>query len=69
MIRYPNGKYFIDRDGDGHWFLIPADKRWKRNQFLNLDPQDEAAWEVPEWAKYLNSGPASIIFENPIKIH
>lgn len=41
----------MDQDNDCHWYIIEADKRQEWDAWLNLDPDDEASWNVPEFAQ------------------
>jgi hypothetical protein len=59
-----NTRYFLDRDNDGHWYLVPADKRDEWDAWTDLDPDDEASWDVPEWAMSLGYAPSLVTFEN-----
>lgn len=57
-------RYFLDADQCGHWFIIPAEKRDEWNEFINVDEDDPAGWEMPEWVIYLNGSPTRVTFEN-----
>jgi len=57
-------RYFFDRDQSGHWYQVQADKRSEWNAWCDLDEDDEAAWDEPEYAERLEMHPASYTFEN-----
>ena len=44
-------RYFLDRDGDGHWYLVQAKFRAEWHTWEELDPEDEASWEPPWFAQ------------------
>lgn len=41
---------YLDRDNEGHWYVIPRDMETEWQDFLELDPDDEDSWEAPDWA-------------------
>lgn len=49
------------QDNDCHWYIIPEDKLEAWNEFCNLDPDDEASWNVPDFAKS-EDGPSAVPF-------
>ena len=55
-------KFFLDTDGDGHWYLIEADHRKEWEEWHNLSPDDETSWEAPYFAKPINGCPTQIEF-------
>jgi hypothetical protein len=46
-----NKRFFMDQDNDCHWYIIEADKRKEWDAWLNLDSDDEASWNVPDFAQ------------------
>jgi hypothetical protein len=58
-------RYFLDRDSDGHWYLVPADKRKEWNNWMNIPEDDEASWDVPLFATVLGHHPALLTFTDP----
>lgn len=58
-----SSRYYLDRDGDSHWYIIPAEKRQEWEAFCNLDPDSEASWDTPKWAQALGGSPNNIEFE------
>jgi len=57
-------KYFLDQDHSCHWYVIDADCRHDWNEWLDLDEDDERAWQAPNFAKELGTGPSLIEFSN-----
>ena len=47
-------KYFFDQDNDCHWYKVELDHKDDWLKWLNLDEDDEASWNVPEYAKIIN---------------
>jgi len=53
--------YNLVRDNDCHWYLIPADKKQEWNDWCDLDSDDEASWNTPDFAVAIDS-PSEIPF-------
>ena len=56
-------RFFLDSDNDGHWYVIPAEKRSEWEVWSNLDGEDERAWDTPEWAVPINGAQSRVTFE------
>jgi hypothetical protein len=54
-------KYFLVQDNSCHWYVIPEDKKDEWDTFCDLPEDDEASWEVPEFARDVD-GPHSVAF-------
>lgn len=54
-------RYRLVRDGDCHWYVIPADKMEEWDAWC----YDENSWDPPEWADALGGSPSMLTFENP----
>lgn len=61
-------RFFFDRDQDSRWFLIPEAKRAEWVEWCTLPSDDERAWNDPDWAQPLNSGPQYFSFTDPQEI-
>jgi hypothetical protein len=59
-----NKKYFIDQDNSGHNYVIAASNRKEWEAWLGLDENDEASWNVPDFAEAID-GISEVEFENP----
>ena len=59
-------RYFLDSDDDGHWYLVPCDRRAEWFEWHEIPSDDEPSWDVPEFAYRLNGSPNEVAFENPI---
>jgi len=59
-------RYYLTQDNDSHWYVVPVTKRDEWNAWLELDEDDEAAWEAPEWALRTYGSPGVVEFENPL---
>lgn len=57
-------RYYLDSDGDGHWFVIPVSKRKEWAKWCELDSEDEAAWTPPEFAKKVGGSYTLVTFES-----
>jgi len=58
-------KYFLDQDNSGHWYLVPVEHKEAWKIWSDLDEDDEASWEAPEYAQQLGTRPSCVQFENP----
>jgi hypothetical protein len=59
-----NKKYFMDCDNSGHNYIVEASRRDEWEAWLGLDEDDEASWNVPDFARSID-GIYEIEFENP----
>lgn len=59
-------RFFLDKDDDGHDYLIPEKHRQEWEAWCELDSDDEAAWDVPKWAIELGMSPNCLTFESPM---
>ena len=61
-------KNILVQDNNSHWYVIPKDKEPKWNQWCNLDSDDEASWEAPDFAEEVWDYPTLVEFTNYIII-
>lgn len=54
--------FSLHQDNDSHWYIIPTDKLSEWEEFIELDPDDEEAWDVPEWAEAVGGSPSLVTF-------
>lgn len=47
-------RFMFVSDQDGHEFIIPADKKAEWEEWADLDPDDELAWEPPVFAQSID---------------
>ena len=59
-------KNILVQDNNSHWYVIPKDKEPKWNQWCNLDSDDEASWEAPDFAEEVWDYPTLVEFTNYI---
>lgn len=50
-------EYIEANDNDGHRYQIPKSKQEKWDKFLDIPSDDEASWDVPEWADRIDGAP------------
>ena len=55
-------RYFLAQDNDSHWYVVPASRKDEWYTWLDLDPDDEAAWNEPEFVKRINGAPSLVNF-------
>ena len=56
-------EYFLDQDESCHWYIVPEINRQEWNDWCDIDEDDEASWNVPDFAKELGTGPNAVIFQ------
>lgn len=54
--------YRLVYDNSGHTYVIPADRDVDWDTWLELDDEDEAAWNAPYWATRVDAG--RLVFES-----
>jgi len=60
-------RFFLAQDNDGHWYLIPVDRRAEWEAWTNIPSDDERSWESPEWATAIGGSPSQVTFTDPQK--
>ena len=60
-------RYFFDSDDDGHYFMVPAERREEWTAWLKVteDRDNEEGWNAPEWARPLPYHPSRYTFTDP----
>ncbi len=58
-------RYFLAQDQSTHWYLVPAERRQDWDAWCNLDEDDAASWERPDWASRLDGDPSRVTFAEP----
>ena len=59
----PEIRWCLDSDDDGHWYIIPVDKRGEWSTFVE-DPE-RYGYEAPDWAISVNGHPSLVTFLDP----
>ena len=59
-------KFFMATDNDSHWYVIPVAKADAWQAWLDLDDEDEEAWDTPDFALAVYGPPSAVTFENPL---
>jgi hypothetical protein len=49
-------RYKLVSDNSGHDYVIPVEKSDDWYKFMDLDEDDPASWDVPEWARMVEGG-------------
>ena len=57
-------KYYITTDQDSHYYVVPLEKKDEWEAWCNLDPEQEDAWDPPNFAYAIGGCPTQIVFEN-----
>jgi len=58
-------RFYLSRDNDSHWYVIPAAKRREWEEWLDIPEDDERAWEVPDFARPVGGSPTLVTFTDP----
>lgn len=58
-------RYILSQDNDSHWFVVPVARQQEWDAWLEIDSDDERAWEVPDFAKAVGGAPCLVTFANP----
>lgn len=58
-------RFYLSQDNDSHWYIIPVDNETDWQDFLELDPDDDEAWEPPSFAVPTDGGPTMVTFTDP----
>ena len=61
-------RYFLGRDGSGHWYLVPEVNRSDWDQWRDIGEDDPASWEPPIFADRIFGSPSFLTFEKPIAV-
>lgn len=57
----PLVRFFIGTDSSSHSYVVPVARRAKWKRWCAIPEDDEASWDVPEWATRID-GAHSITF-------
>jgi hypothetical protein len=58
-------RYVLVQDNDSHWYVIPEGKQAEFNAWLEIDSDDERAWDAPEFAHAVGGAPSAVSFKDP----
>lgn len=56
-------RYFIDSDGSGHAYIVPASKYREWSAWRDLPEDNEESWDAPSWAERIDG---RFTFTNPV---
>jgi hypothetical protein len=59
------GRYFLERDSSSHWYIVPVSRREEWEHWVNLDEDDEASWDEPDFVQRLGGSPTLVTFKEP----
>lgn len=59
--------FFLSRDNDGHWYIVPETLRQKWYDWCDLPSDDEEAWEPPDGTQPIY-GPGAVVFSRYKKL-
>lgn len=54
-------RFLLRQDQSSHWYVIPEERAEAWRAWADLDEDDEAAWDAPEWATRIDS-PYHLVF-------
>lgn len=59
-------RYCLDRDDDGHWYVVRADKLPEWEAWVAQTATDLADFSVPDFAREVGGNPSRVTFTNPV---
>lgn len=59
-------RFILTQDNDSHWYVVPVDKMAEWDAWLEIDADDERAWDAPDFARPVGGAPSLVTFENPV---
>lgn len=58
-------RYFLSRDNDAHWYVIPVAKQQEWDEWRGIPEDDSRSWEPPEFAMPINGSLTLVTFTDP----
>lgn len=58
-------RYFLDQDQSSHWYVVPLSRQEEWQAWCNLDEDDEASWDEPEYAVRVGGAYTLVTFTDP----
>ncbi len=58
-------RFFLCRDCDAHWYIVPVERRAEWDAWRTIPDDDEQSWEAPEWARQVGGSPSLVTFTEP----
>lgn len=60
-------RYFLASDDDGHWFIVPVERRSDFDDWVSQDWSSELAnFQTPTYVEEVGGDPSFVTFENPV---
>lgn len=59
-------RFRLAQDNDSHWYVIPVDKEKEWSAWCDIDPDDERAWDAPEFARQVGGSYSLVSFSDPV---
>lgn len=59
-------RFRLAQDNDGHWYVIPTEREEEWSAWCEIDPDDERAWDVPEFARQVGGSYSLVSFIDPV---
>ena len=60
------GRFFLARDNDSHWYVVPVLKQAAFNEWISLPEGDERGWSVPDYVQPVGGSPSQVTFTDPV---
>lgn len=55
-------RYYLTQDNDSHWYVVPVANKAEWEAWCDIDPDDEAAWVAPAFARQVGGSPCLVTF-------
>lgn len=58
-------RFYLAQDNDSHWYVVPVARKAEWDEWCEIAPDDERAWDAPDFAKQVGGAYSLVTFENP----
>lgn len=58
-------RYFLDTDNSSHWFIVPVSRKAEWQAWNELDEDDPASWDAPDFAEPVGGCFNLVTFTDP----
>lgn len=59
-------RFYLTQDNDSHWYVVPVERQQEWDDWCAIDPDDERAWDAPDFAQQVGGSYTLVTFENPV---
>jgi len=55
-------RFYLSQDNDSHWYVVPVAREEDWDAWLGLGEDEQAAWDVPDFAQPVGGSPSLVTF-------